>query len=294
MLVNRLWQSLFGIGLVKTSEDFGSRGAYPSHPRLLDWLATELVRSGWDQKHMLRLMVTSATYRQSSRVSPTVARRDPDNRLLARGPRFRLDAEAIRDTALATSGLLVEKIGGPSVKPYQPPGIWKAVGYTSSNTAVFRKDKDDALYRRSMYTFWKRTAPPPTMLLFDAPSREACTVMRARTNTPLQALALLNDVQFVEAARATAQRIMRVPDVDTTSRLTRLFRLATGRRPARDELAVLQSAHRAALEDYRADPKAAAQLLGVGDSSRGTRASTHRSLRRGPSSRASCSTWTRR
>jgi hypothetical protein len=207
--VNRTWQQYFGVGIVATTEDFGSQGEWPSHPELLDWLAVEFVESGWNVKALHRLIVTSATYRQSSSATPEQYRRDPQNRLLARGPRFRLDAEMIRDNALAVSGLLVEHVGGKSVRPYQPEGLWEAVGYTTSNTARFTQDHGDALYRRSMYTFWKRTAPPPTMQIFDAPSREVCTVRRPRTNTPGAALALMNDVQFVEAARHLAARLYR-------------------------------------------------------------------------------------
>jgi hypothetical protein len=170
--VNRFWQQFFGTGLVKSAADFGAQGEWPSHPELLDWLATEFMQSGWDVKHILRLIVMSATYRQSSALTADLLRVDPQNRLLARGPRFRLDAEEIRDNALYVSGLLVEKMGGRSVRPYQPPGIWEAVGYTTSNTAKFTQDHGEALYRRSLYTFWKRTAPPPYLTTFDAPSRE--------------------------------------------------------------------------------------------------------------------------
>ncbi len=264
--VNRMWQSLFGIGLVKTTEDFGARGERPSHPELFDWLAREFVDSGWDVKHTLRLMVTSSTYRQSSRAPREAFASDPDNRELSRGSRFRLDAEAIRDTALSLGGLLVPTVGGPSVKPYQPIGIWKAVGYTSSNTANFVKDAGDALYRRSMYTFWKRTAPPPTMQIFDAPSREYCTVKRARTNTPLQALAMQNDIQFVEAARAFAQRILQTAGTDDRQRLSYAFRLATARVPDPSELKLLEGILKAQLEDFRAAPESAQALISTGDS----------------------------
>jgi len=214
VLVNRLWAQLFGRGIVRTPEDFGYQGAWPSHPPLLDWLATELVASGWDVQHVLRTILTSATYRQTSSASAQAWERDPDNRLLARGPRVRLDAEVIRDQALFVSGLLVDRLGGPGVNPYQPSGLWEAVGYVSSNTARFTQDHGDALYRRSLYTFWKRTSPPASMALFDAPTREACVVARSRTNTPTQALALLNDVQQVEAARHLAERVLRVTEGD--------------------------------------------------------------------------------
>jgi len=265
VFVNRLWQNVFGTGIVATAEDFGAQGEWPSHPELLDWLAVELVESGWDVRRVLRLIVTSATYRQSSRVTPETLARDPQNRLLARGPRFRLDAETVRDTALALGGLLVEKIGGPSVKPYQPAGLWQAVAYPTSNTAKFVQDEGQALYRRSLYTFWKRTSPPPGMQAFDAPSREACRVRRARTNTPLQALVLLNDVQFVEAARGFAQRILDA-EGSVDERLVLAFRSATARRPSAGELAVLRHVHRRALEGFLSDEPSARALVEFGDS----------------------------
>lgn len=266
--VNRYWQQYFGTGLVKTSEDFGSQGEWPSHPALLDWLANEFVRSGWDIKQMQRLIVTSNTYRQSSRVTPELFERDPENRLLARGPRYRVDAEMVRDAALAVSGLLVERIGGPSVKPYQPEGLWEAVAFVSSNTSAFKRDDGDALYRRSMYTFWKRTCPPPSLLTFDAPSRETCTVRRARTNTPLQALVLMNDEQYVEAARKLAERIMIEGGSSPPDRAGYGFRLATGRPPEPDELEVLVRSFEANLADYRAGVEAAKQLLSIGEAPR--------------------------
>ena len=198
--VNRYWQMLFGMGLVKTVEDFGSQGESPVHPELLDWLATEFVRTGWDVKGILKTVVTSATYRQSSRVTPELIQKDPENRLLARGPRVRLSAEIVRDQALAISGLLVEKVGGPSVKPYQPAGLWKDL----SGAEDYQPDRGDNLYRRGIYTFWKRAVAPPMMLNFDSAAREACVVRDTRTNTPLQALNLMNDVTFVEASRVLA------------------------------------------------------------------------------------------
>ncbi len=266
VVANRFWQQCFGVGIVATAEDFGSQGEWPSHPQLLDWLAVEFQESGWDVKALQRLIVTSATYRQSSRVAPESARRDPQNRLLARGPRFRYDAEMIRDAALAISGLLVEQTGGKSVKPYQPGGLWEAVGYTSSNTARFQQDHGAALYRRSMYTFWKRTSPPPSMQILDAPSREVCTARRSRTNTPAAALVLMNDVQYVEAARNLAQRLCRLASPTDAARLKFGFRLATARQPEADELQVL----RRLLEDYRreyaVDPEAAKALISQGES----------------------------
>jgi hypothetical protein len=264
--VNRFWQELFGAGLVETSEDFGFQGAYPSHPELLDWLALELVESDWDVKALVRLLVTSATYRQDGTASEEKWRVDPENRLLSRGPRGRLDAERIRDSALAISGLLVERIGGPSVRPYQPPGLWKPLAYVGSNTGEFRRDEGDALYRRSLYTFWKRTSPPPTMRIFDAPTREACTPRRARTNTPLQALALMNDEQFVEAARALAQRLLHeVPDSDE-ARVVRAYRLATARRPDPEEERVVLALLAEATLRFAQDRAAAEELIGVGAS----------------------------
>jgi Protein of unknown function (DUF1553)/Protein of unknown function (DUF1549)/Concanavalin A-like lectin/glucanases superfamily/Planctomycete cytochrome C len=259
--VNRAWQTLFGTGLVKTIDDFGAQGEPPSHPSLLDWLATELVKSGWDSKKLLRLIVTSATYRQSSRVTPAALRRDPENRLLARGPRLRLTAEMIRDQALGLGGLLVERQGGPSVKPYQPPGLWKEL--TDDD---YVQDHGPSLYRRSLYTFWKRTVPPPAMVAFDAPARETCIVRETRTNTPLQALSLLNDVTFVEAARWFAQRIIARGGVTPDARLEAAFRAATARRPRPHELAILRAALEDALVRFRQDPHAAKALLEVGES----------------------------
>jgi len=266
--VNRFWQQFFGAGIVRTPEDFGSQGEWPTHPELLDWLATEFIASGWDIKAMRRLMVTSATYRQSTHVGSEAYARDRENRLLSRGSRFRLDAEAIRDNALALSGLLVPEIGGPSVKPYQPPGIWEAVGYTSSNTAKFVQDHDQALYRRSLYTFWKRTAPPPALSTFDAPSREACTVSRARTNTPLQALVLLNDTQYVEAARRFAELIMREGGITPTRRMEYAFQRATSRLPTAQESALLLAAYEDHLHNYERNQAAALELISVGESPR--------------------------
>jgi hypothetical protein len=266
--VNRIWQHYFGTGLVKTSEDFGSQGEWPSHPELLDWLAIQYRDSGWDTKALHRLIVTSAAYRQAARITPEKLQADPYNRLLARGPRFRLDAEVIRDAALFTSGLLVEELGGPSVKPYQPPGLWEAVGYTRSNTANFKRDSGEALYRRSVYTFWKRTSPPPGMALFDAPTRESCTVRRSRTNTPLQALNLMNDEQYIEAARHLAARIIRDGGETVSDRATYGFEIVTGRKPEAEELTILEQAYQGQLAGFQADEKAATELLSVGESPR--------------------------
>jgi hypothetical protein len=202
--VNRQWEKFFGIGLVKSVDNFGTQAEVPSHPELLDWLATEFVRIGWDMKGIQKQIVMSSTYRQSSKADPLDYKNDVDNKLMARGPRFRLPGEVVRDQALAISGLLVEKVGGPSVRPYMPDGVWDETS-KYGDLRGYKHDKNDGLYRRSLYTIWKRTAAPPTMLMFDSPSREFCTVKRSRTNTPLQALALLNEVTFVEAARVLAQ-----------------------------------------------------------------------------------------
>ncbi|MEQ9408904.1 MAG: PSD1 and planctomycete cytochrome C domain-containing protein [Fuerstiella sp.] len=266
--VNRFWQQLFGTGLVKTSEDFGVQGQQPSHPELLDWLAIDFVESGWDVKRCLKQMVMSATYQQSSAVTPEKLTADPENRLLARGPRFRLDAEVIRDQALAVSGLLIETIGGKSVKPYQPAGLWKPVGFGGSNTATFVQDKGDKLFRRSMYTFWKRTVPPPSMSTFDAPDRETCQVRRARTNTPLQALVLMNDVQYVEAARKFAERVMTEGGISVDERITFAFRAVVNRRPGETERQSLANLFEEYHSLFRNDPESATKLLSAGESPR--------------------------
>ena len=265
---NRLWQQLFGTGIVKTSEDFGSQGQWPSHPELLDWLAVEFMESGWDVKHIVKLMVMSHTYRQSAQVTPDRLAKDKNNRLLSRGPRFRLDAEMVRDNALAISGLLVDKIGGPSVRPYQPSGIWEAVGYSGSNTVRFTQDHGNDLYRRSMYIFWKRTAPPPAMQIFDAPSREYCVMRRERTNTPGGALVLMNDTQFVEASRKFAERILTEPEATSEDRINFAFRTATARPPEADELQVIKEMYEKLLNKYQNDKDAATKLVSVGESPR--------------------------
>jgi len=259
--VNRDWQMLFGTGLVKTVDDFGSQGEPPSHAELLDWLATEFARSGWDSKAMLRLIVTSATYRQSSRLAPEHLARDPENRLLARGPRLRLTAEMIRDQALFLGAILVERIGGPSVKPYQPPGLWSEL-----TDDEYVQDHGPDLYRRGLYTFWKRTIPPPMMAAFDAPARETCIVRETRTNTPLQALSVLNDVTFIEAARAFAEKTMKAPAASPESRLSAAFQAATGRRPKPAELAILRQSLVDQKNRFRGDPPAALALLENGES----------------------------
>jgi hypothetical protein len=262
--VNRFWQEVFGTGLVKTSEDFGSQGEAPTHPELLDWLAVEFRESGWDVKHLFREIVTSSTYRQAAAATPVKLQKDPDNRLLSRGPRFRMDAEMVRDTALASSGLLVDAVGGPSVKPYQPDGVWEAVAMPVSNTKSYRRDTGEKLYRRSMYTFWKRSAPPASMDIFNAPSRENCTVRRERTNTPLQALATMNGTQYVEAARHLAESALHTAptwdarlDYITNRTLARPFDLK--------ERAIAKQSYREFLNHYDSKTADAKRLIGVGE-----------------------------
>lgn len=258
--VNRLWQQIFGRGIVATSEDFGAQGSPPTHPELLDWLAAEYMDSGWDTKALLKTIVTSATYRQESRIRPELREHDPENLLLARAPRVRLAAQAIRDQALAVSGLLTDKIGGPSVRPYQPDGLWKEL----ANAETYTHDMDEDLYRRSLYTYWKRTIAPPSMLTFDAAGRETCVVRQPRTNTPLQALNLMNDPTYVEAARALAIRMLdsrASPD----DRLDYGFLLATARRPTDSERRILSEALSLAHSRYSASPKEADAFLRVGE-----------------------------
>lgn len=255
--VNRFWQQYFGVGLVKTAEDFGVQGERPSHPELLDWLATEFVRTGWDVRRLQKLIVTSRTYRQSSRAKPELLTRDPENRLLARGPRFRLDGEVVRDSALMVGGLLVDKQGGRSARPYEPPGLWEAVSFNNSQKYV--PDKGEGQYRRSLYTYWKRQSPPPNMLIFDAPTREYCVVRRPRTNTPLQALVTLNDPHFVEAARGLAHRIM---DQEPNQRIPYAFRLGLARAPKADEVKILQETYKQQLAEFQNDQAAAEKLSG--------------------------------
>ena len=263
--VNRFWAQLFGVGLVKTVEDFGSQGEYPSHPELLDWLAVEFMDSGWDVKHLFRTIVSSRTYRQSSRLTPQTHADDPDNRLLARGPRHRLDAEAIRDSALAVSGLLDENVGGASVYPYHPEGLWMEINNRPGFSRAYPHTQDaSALYRRSLYTFWKRTVPPPSLAAFDAPGREFCRVKRSRTNTPLQAFVMLHDPQFVEAARKLGERMM--TKGDAKERIKYGFELCLTRAPQPEELKSLQQAFDTRLGYFKANPDEAGKLLGVGAS----------------------------
>ena len=265
--VNRFWQTYFGYGIVKTQEDFGVQGEAPVHPELLDWLATEFVRTGWDVRAMQRLIVTSATYRQSSAVTPALLEKDPENRLLARGPRGRLQAELIRDTALAASGLLNDRIGGPSMLPYQPKGLWEEMAFGEGFSAQsYEQSHGPDLYRRGMYTFWKRTVPPASLATFDAPDREKCTARRALTNTPLQALVLMNDPTYVEASRALAQRALLEGGKDENARLSYAFRLATARIPTGKERGVLRGLLKTRLDGYRKDRNSAIKLLHIGES----------------------------
>ena len=267
--VNRYWQLYFGIGLVKTTEDFGSQGDAPIQRDLLDWLATEF-QTHWDVKAMQRLIVTSATYRQTSQVTAELLEKDPENRLLARGPRFRLPAEMVRDNALAASGLLQKTIGGPSVYPYQPAGLWEELARGETFTAQeYHESAGADLYRRSMYTFWKRTVPPPTLTTFDAPDREKCTSRRLITNTPLQALVLLNDPTYVEASRALAQRTLQEAGRDPQARIRYLFREATARRPTASEARILLDLAQRRLEHYKQHPEMAAKLIAIGASKAG-------------------------
>jgi len=266
VIVNRFWQHFFGTGLVRTSEDFGSQGEQPSHPELLDWLAVTFQESGWDVKKLIKLIVTSETYQQSSQFSVRSAQLDPMNTWLSRGPRHRLSAEVIRDQALAASGLLVEKIGGPSVKPYHPPGLYEQVVAQRDNPkATYQQGSGDDLHRRSLYTYWKRSVPHPGMLLFDAPFRETCALRRSRSNTPLQALNLMNDPTYVEAARFLAQRMIQEGGTTTESRLTHGFQLLLARNPNTPELQVLTTAVERSINDFTKDAEAAKQLLIFGE-----------------------------
>jgi hypothetical protein len=261
VVVNREWQRFFGVGLVKTVEDFGVQGERPPNQELLDWLAVEFREKGWSLKRLVRLIVTSAAYRQSSKVTPALAERDPENRLLARGPRYRLPSWMIRDQALAASGLMVPAVGGKPVHPYQPPGVWEEATFGQKKYA---QDHGDALYRRSLYTFWRRIVGPTAF--FDAGSRQTCTVKQARTNTPLHALATLNDVTYVEAARALAERVMAEPD--DGKRVEAAYRRVLARRPSAEEATVLLAGLDRLRKQYRADPGAAKKLLAVGESKR--------------------------
>lgn len=262
--VNRLWERFFGTGIVETSEDFGTRASYPSHPELLDYLGNRFVRLRWDLKAMIKEIVMSATYRQSSAVTPDRLAADPQNRLLSRGPRFRLSAETIRDQALFVSGLLVEKLGGPSVRPYQPEGVWDETN-VYGNLRNYKHDTGEGLYRRSLYTIWKRTAAPPNMTLFDAPSRELCRVKRSRTNTPLQALTLLNETTYIEAARVAAERVLSEGGVSRNERIRYAFKLVLSRNPTSAERKLISDGLQRRLDYYRRDFTAAQKLVRVGE-----------------------------
>ena len=264
--VNRFWQEIFGVGLVKSAEDFGTTSEPPVNQELLDWLAVEFQENGWDVKRLFELIVTSFTYRQSAETTPEKLEKDPQNRFLSRGPRFRMDAEMVRDCALAASGLLVEKIGGPSVKPYQPDGIWEAVAMPESNTRYYQRDSGEALYRRSLDTFWKRAAPPPPMDIFNAPSLDVCAVCRERTNTPLQALATLNDPQFVEAARNLAERALLRRRGSEDGALDEMARRVLSRPLTPKEKVIVKQSLADMRAFYAKQPDAAAKLLAVGES----------------------------
>jgi hypothetical protein len=261
--VNRLWQSVFGAGLVRSSEDFGSQGHPPSHPELLDWLAGEFMRSGWDLQHMLRLILNSATYQQSSRLTPALLAADPDNPLLARGPRFRMHAEFVRDQALAAAGLLSEKVGGKSVRPYHPPGLYELVTSVANTTSTWVEDKGEGLHRRSLYTYWKRSVPHPAMIAFDMPGREVCALRRPRSNTPLQALDLMNDPTYIEAARALATRMIQAGP-ELPAQIGEGYRRLLAREPSAAELAVLTRTFERNRADFIANPTAATGLLKTG------------------------------
>ena len=265
VVVNRLWQQCFGEGLVRTMNDFGTQGQPPTHPQLIDWLAAEFIHSGWDVKQLLRMIVTSQTFQQESRFSAS-GLVDPYNRLLSRGPSFRMSAEMIRDQALAVSGLLRRQVGGPSVKPYQPPGLWKEVSYNAGETYV--ADAGDGLWRRSLYTYIKRQAPPPSFMAFDGVTREKCTIQRARTNTPLQSLILLNDPTFVEAARSLAAKVASLGKSDA-QQLRHLFRLVISRQPSEEEQMLLAGLLDKQRRRFAVSPESAQALLAVGQAETG-------------------------
>ncbi|MCA9086776.1 MAG: DUF1553 domain-containing protein, partial [Planctomycetaceae bacterium] len=271
--VNRFWQQVFGQGIVVTPEDFGVMGALPTHPELLDWLAVDFRESGWDVKRFFKQIFMSSTYRQSAAVTPEKLEKDASNALLSRGPRFRMDAEMVRDLALATSGLLSQQMYGPGVRPYQPGGIWEVVGLPGGDTRNYVQGKGEDLYRRTVYTFWKRMAPPPNLEAFNAPSREVCTVRRERTNTPLQALVTLNDPQFVEAARVLAERSIEATDGSRPNVLNHVFLRVVGRTPSENEQALLLADQETFGTYYAEHPDDAKALIGVGDSPASTKIS---------------------
>ena len=266
VIVNRIWQQFFGTGLVKTSSDFGTQGELPSHPELMDWLAVQFIEEGWDFRTFIKRILTSQTYRQSSKITPSLLKKDPDNRLLARGPRYRLDAEIVRDQALHLSGLLVGKVGGRGVMPYQPPNIWEPVGFGNSNTRYYKQGKGDDLYRRSLYTFYKRTAPAPSMSTFDAPNREQSCSERGKSNTPMQALQLLNDIQHVEAARNFAEKIIHKGGNQDKAKISWAWRTATARNPSQEEIEIVYYVLNQNRKRYSQDQEAAENLIGFGES----------------------------
>ncbi len=263
---NRLWQQFFGTGLVKTSYDFGTRGEPPTHPQLLDFLASELRDSGWDMKRFVKLLLMSDAFRRDSRVTPEALASDPANRLYSHGPRLRLDAEQVRDNALFVSGLINLEMGGPGVRPYQPPNIWEPVGYSDSNTRFYLQDHGPALYRRSLYVFLKRTAPPPFMSIFDGPNREQVCTLRERSNTPLQSLQLMNDIQHVEAARALAERVLSEGGSSSDDRVAFLFRTVLARQPTAAEARIAAACLTRQQTLYEADLEQAKQLVHTGES----------------------------
>ena len=261
-----MWQELFGTGIVRTAGDFGVSGEMPSHPELLDWLAVEFRDNGWDVKRFYKLLVTSATYRQAATATPEKIAKDPGNRFWSHGPRFRMDAEEVRDYALAVSGLLVQKIGGASVHPYQPEGVWEAVAMPESNTKNYKPDTGEGLYRRSIYTFWKRAAPPASMDIFNAPNRETCVMRRERTNTPLQALVTMNDPQFLEAARVLASRLLQEGGPSDDSRIDWLARQVLSRPLKPEEQAIARDCLRDMVAYFKEKPADAEALIKTGES----------------------------
>ena len=263
--VNRYWQMIFGTGIVATTEDFGNQGSLPSHPELLDWLAEEFRNSGWDVRSLIRLMVTSATYKQSSKITESCLAIDPENKWLSRGPSYRWQAEFVRDNALAASGLLYDKVGGKSSRPYQPEGLWLEKGNFSQALFTFKKDSGKDQYRRSMYTFIRRTSPPPFMTIFDAPSRDVCTVRRERTNTPLQALVLLNDPQFVEASKALACRISENLSDNFENKIRKGYLLALTREPNYQEISIMKDLYNDQLNHFNRNQKEVVKFLNIGD-----------------------------
>lgn len=266
VFVNRIWAMLFGRGLVETAEDFGVQGSLPTHPELLDWIAVDFMENDWDIKYLLKKIMMSATYQQRSELTPVLKETDPENILLGRSPRFRMNGEMIRDYILATSGLLNREIGGPSVKPYQPPGLWEETnaGGNRGILTTYVPDSGDKLYRRSLYTFWKRTLPPPNMTIFDAPTRDFSEVRRQKTNTPLQALALQNDIQILEASRVLAERTLyNAPEQPDPVRS--IFETILVRSPSQDEWATLDQYYHHALKKFAEEPDNARNLVTIGE-----------------------------